>query len=131
MTDLSEHLARAVAPCFPVPPETALSATQGGEPGPGGLCSCFGPQSLAGCVCEWGELIRNLQRLAYHMPADRALVELPHVQMQLVSRLSDLRRAALRRRAADWTGSVNEFLRRFELTRSNYDRLDIKIPKDR
>lgn len=128
-TDAYEHLASQIETTLPVPLETSLSATQSSEPGPFGLCDC--PRHEGACVCEWGQLIESLHLLAYHVQADRALVELPHVQMQLVSRLSDLRRAALRRRAADWTGSVNEFLRRFELTRSNYDRLDIKIPKDR
>lgn len=116
---------------LPSLPETPPSAAQSQDPGPPGLCNCPQPPGLprvpTGCACALGELIQQLRLLAYRMPRDKALVELPHVQMQLVAKLADLRREALQRRAAEWTGTVNEFLKAFELTRSNLDRLEIKV----
>lgn len=108
-------------------PETGPSATESQDPARVGLCDC--PERRVHCTCEWAALINRLEQVAYHTPFDQALVELPHLQMQLNVRLSELRKAALRQAAAEWTGSIAGFLKRFELTRSNYDRLGLKVHK--
>lgn len=108
--------------------ETGPRATQGQDPGPVGLCDC--PEGHDVCTCSWGALISWLRAVAYELPADQALTELPHLQMRLTSRLHTLRQEALQERAAAWVGTVNTFMRHYQLTRATYDRLALKVPRN-
>lgn len=100
-----------------------------------GLCHCPAPH-VGGkanrdfaCRCLWGHAIGALQDLAYRAAPTTALLLLPEVMLNLTVALADIRRHELADRAAHWEGTVQSFLETFEITRSTYDRLGLKVPK--
>lgn len=91
-----------------------------------GACSC-GAATFYKCHCTWGDLIAQMIKVGYELPAAEAAMALPALQAEATQVMAGARKALMQSLASAWKGSEQSFRTAFNIAWTTWNRLGIVL----
>ena len=95
-----------------------------------GACACNPqPKDADDCVCQIRQLIDRILVTAYHCEPDEAVARMRKLIEEAPAALTAVQATLIRRLAAEWTGTPEEFITRYGYTRQRLHQMGVRWRK--